>query len=236
MAQHILNKKVFSLLSHFPPVELAFAYGSAVFKQHGREMGKMIDLVFVVEDPESWHKDNLQTSRSHYSFLKLLGPSHITKLQKQPAGLYYNTLVHIDSQLIKYGVISLNDFYKDMMEWEWLYTSGRMHKPVLLINQATHQRKVLISEAIKFNLESAMLYSLLLLNKKEITEMELYSTITGLSYMGDFRMTLGEDKNKVQNVFLPIIEDFRLLYSPLLYKYVEYNNITETFNVKVRNC
>ena len=28
---------VSSLLSYFPPVELAFAYGSAALKQHGRE-------------------------------------------------------------------------------------------------------------------------------------------------------------------------------------------------------
>lgn len=34
---------VSSLLSHFPPVELVFAYGSAAIKQHGRKRASIIN-------------------------------------------------------------------------------------------------------------------------------------------------------------------------------------------------
>lgn len=37
---------------------------------------------------------------------------------------------------------------------------------------------------MEYNLKSAVLCSLLLLNKKQITEEELYLQITGLSFMG----------------------------------------------------
>ena len=59
----------------------------------------MLDLVFAVDDPLEWHKQNLSRNRRHYSFLRNLGPGRITALQKRPAGIYYNTLVSVDSQV-----------------------------------------------------------------------------------------------------------------------------------------
>lgn len=40
--------------------------------------------------------------------------------------------VHLShlSQTIKYGVITVDELCKDLIEWETLYCSGRMHKPV----------------------------------------------------------------------------------------------------------
>lgn len=32
--------------------------------------------------------------------------------------------------MIKYGVITVDQLCKDLIEWETLYCSGRMHKPV----------------------------------------------------------------------------------------------------------
>ena len=80
--------------------------------------------------------------------------------------------------------MSYDDFYKDITEWEWLYTSGRLHKPVITINKTTGDKKVILAEALKYNLESSLLCSLLLLNKQEVTEWELFLQITGLSYIG----------------------------------------------------
>lgn len=52
------------IVDHFPSVQHAFAYGSGVFKQPGlyandtkQYEGPMIDMIFAVDDPLTWHKE-----------------------------------------------------------------------------------------------------------------------------------------------------------------------------------
>ena len=61
--------------------------------------GKMLDVVFAVDDPLEWHTENLSVNREHYSFMKVLGAHRITQLERCSAGVYYNTLVSLDSQV-----------------------------------------------------------------------------------------------------------------------------------------
>lgn len=210
------DKMVSAVLQHFPPVDLAFAYGSAVFKQQGRDLGKMLDLVFAVSDPMEWHRKNMESNSIHYSFLRLFGPSFISNIQRLPAGVYYNTLVKMDSHLIKYGVISSEDLYKDLTEWHWMYISGRLHKPVVLLNNNNR-----LTKALECNLHSAVLCSLLLMNKKYFALEELFTQITRLSFMGDFRMVVGEDRNKIENIVKPNLSHFKKLYLSIINEYSE---------------
>ncbi len=62
----------------------------------------MLDLVFAVDDPREWHKSNLQRNGHHYSFLRHLGLDTVVRLQQLSAGVYYNTLVTIDTQVCWY--------------------------------------------------------------------------------------------------------------------------------------
>ena len=54
------------LLEQFPIVDSAFAYGSGAVKQSGYEYTleedelPMMDLVFAVEDPVTWHEENMK--------------------------------------------------------------------------------------------------------------------------------------------------------------------------------
>ncbi|OQV19606.1 Phosphatidate cytidylyltransferase, mitochondrial [Hypsibius exemplaris] len=196
-------------------VRLMFAYGSGVFKQrgHGDEKANMLDYILVVDNAVQWHTANLARNRGHYSFLKYGGPDFITEIQrKYGAGIYFNTLVPFENRLVKYGVIATEDLKDDMKNWTTLYVSGRLHKPVLLVTDNTNADT---KTCLEMNLRAAVQTSLLLL-RDTFTDEELFLTIASLSYAGDFRMTFGEDKNKIKNIVLPHIEEFHLLYRPIL--------------------
>ena len=207
------------VLSCFPRqhLRLAFAYGSGVFQQQGhKDMSKnMLDFVFVVDDPVEWHQQNMIQNYSHYSFLKLLGPEYLTRFQNQVgARIYFNTLVPCEGRIIKYGVIKTDSLINDLFDWETLYVSGRLHKPIQVVHREMDDTSEL-PVAMTTNLNSAVHTALLLLDET-FTEEQLYMTIAGLSYSGDFRMTVGEDKNKVNNIVKPNLVQFRELYSSIL--------------------
>lgn len=133
-----MNQLYKNILKKFPSNEIKYviAYGSGVFKQQNNNApvsvkksnsSNMIDFVFVVKDSVKFHKANLETNKSHYSFLKYMGAYNLSAIQDDiPSGCYYNTLVPIkleDSteQLIKYGVINEKILIRDLYDWDYLY-------------------------------------------------------------------------------------------------------------------
>ncbi len=61
----------------------------------------MLDFVFAVDDPVTWHTMNLMENRKHYSFLRYLGPKHISSIQSEyGAGVYFNTLIPAEDRVI----------------------------------------------------------------------------------------------------------------------------------------
>ncbi|XP_030163281.1 phosphatidate cytidylyltransferase, mitochondrial isoform X2 [Lynx canadensis] len=223
------------ILSHFPEeLSLAFAYGSGVYRQVGpssdqkvslapgqaprRESASshenaMLDFVFTVDDPVAWHSKNLKKNWNHYSFLKVLGPKIITTVQNNyGAGVYYNPLIMCDGRLIKYGVISTSILIEDLLNWNNLYIAGRLQKPVKIIAM---NENVALRSALDKNLKSAVTTAFLML-PESFSEEDLFIEIAGLSYSGDFRMVVGEDKTKVLNIVKPNIAHFRELYGSIL--------------------
>eukprot|EP00794_Sanderia_malayensis_P006768 gene6768-7530_t len=201
-----------SVFQRFPDgIELAFAYGSGVFQQSNNNPAKdnMVDLFFVVKDPAMWHRVNTERHPDHYSFLSYFGPGTIANIQcNYGSHVYFNTLVKFEDRLIKYGVISVDDFLRDLIEWNTLYVSGRLHKPVLQLRNFNENP---FKTSLQQNLTSAVNASRLLLPEKFTSE-DLFLTIASLSYSGDFRMTFGEDKNKIRNIVMPNLESFKELY------------------------
>lgn len=55
-------RELSAFLKTLPVVQHAFAYGSGIFPQKGlyesggKGKGPMLDFIFAVEDPESWHE------------------------------------------------------------------------------------------------------------------------------------------------------------------------------------
>jgi translocator assembly and maintenance protein 41 len=214
------------------PIRYAFAYGSGVFTQTSapsgpgqthpappqaiqkvqQGKGKMIDFIFGVSHSQHWHSLNLHEHRDHYSAMGHLGSYAVTQLQeKWGAGVYFNPYVTVNGTLIKYGVVNIDTLCRDLSQWDTLYLAGRLQKPVKILRDHPSVRL-----ANQMNLLSALRVALLLL-PKEFTEFQLYSTIAGISYMGDLRMSLpAEDPRKVNNIVSGQMDYFRRLYAPLI--------------------
>ncbi|KHJ88729.1 hypothetical protein OESDEN_11474 [Oesophagostomum dentatum] len=173
-------------------VDYAFAYGSGALQQKGENKSeKMVDFIISTNDPVQFHSENLKRNPSHYSLLRCIGANALAKFQTRlGARVYYNTLVRVGSRRIKYGVISTNDLNRDLLDWKWLYVSGRLHKPVL--------DAALLLLPDSFPLE------------------DLYRSIVGLSYSGDFRMFIGEDKEKVNKIVRGSMQELTEVYDPIL--------------------
>lgn len=207
------------ILSRFPPnISMCFAYGSGVKEQLGYDKAKkksLIDLIFCVDNSFRWHAENLDKNASHYSAIKVIGSRWVARYQEDLAArVFFNTLVAMPEEgvMIKYGIISTKHLIEDLLDWRDLYLAGRLHKPVEIIKEPNN---IKIEAAMMNNLKSAVHAALLLL-PKNFTEYEFYYTIANLSYMGDFRMTFGENKEKVKNIVKPQLEGFRELYKPTL--------------------
>lgn len=242
--QHIvINAEFKEALRQIPwqfraPVRYCFAYGSGVFPQSkpdGRVASaeeiarvhpkaplavqkaqdgtpKMIDFIFGVTFTQHWHSLNINQHRDHYSGLASLGSGAVSYVQdKMGAGVYFNTHVVVNGILIKYGVVNIDALCHDLTEWDTLYLAGRLHKPVKILRDDARVRL-----ANQINLLSALRTALLLLPDR-FTELELYNTIAGISYLGDPRMTLPtENPQKVSNIVGNNLPNFRRLYTPLI--------------------
>ncbi|KAF4518861.1 hypothetical protein B566_EDAN006712 [Ephemera danica] len=222
------------IISLFPrDISLTFAYGSAVYPQKQESVkqpakNNVIDLIFVVPNAFLWHEENLKLNPKHYSSLRYLGYRSLARIQETyGAGVYYNTLIPFEDITFKYGIVSESSLISDLLDWNYLYLAGRLHKPVLKLYSTDNIR---LKNALELNLHSAMHAALLML-PEAFTESELYQTIANLSYNGDFRMIFGEDKNKVANIVENQLELFRELYNPVvnfMKDYMEISNIEGT--------
>lgn len=220
--QHIdidsaLHDSLRSVLWQFKaPIRFAFAYGSGVFAQKGYSSSKgaskpMVDFIFGVSYSQHFHSLNLHNHWDHYSFLRRLGSGAISHVQENyGARTYFNPYVEVNGIMIKYGVVLIDDLCTDLTDWNTLYLAGRMQKPIKILRDHAQVRM-----ASQRNLYSAVRTALLLLPER-FDEQQLYTTIAGLSYMGDPRMSFGENPKKIENIVNAQLPHFRTLYTPFI--------------------
>ncbi|XP_015111496.1 phosphatidate cytidylyltransferase, mitochondrial isoform X1 [Diachasma alloeum] len=228
MMERVVSSPLKKILCDFPRnIKFCFAYGSGVMKQKTDPSRNMLDLIFVVHNSKQWHAENLGRNPHHYvQPLRFLGSNAVKKLQETwAAQIYYNTLIKSsEGRLIKYGVISEISLVADLLDWNFLYLAGRLHKPVEILVEPDETSQ--LRAALVQNLHSAVHAALLLL-PENFTEIDFFRIIAGLSYQGDFRMIFGEDKSKIDNIVVPQIQNFRELYAPVLKHFDNYIEIPQ---------
>jgi len=87
------------------------------------------------------------------------------------------------------------DFLNDLKNWDTFYMAGRMQKPILIVKAPEE-----VETAIEYNRHAGLLSTKLLLGKGEYDEEYFYTILAGLSYIGDTRMGIAENPDKVLNI------------------------------------
>ncbi|KAL7418097.1 mitochondrial matrix Mmp37-domain-containing protein [Mrakia frigida] len=205
------------------PIRYAFAYGSGIFSQGGpttagKEGGggekPMLDFIFATTHADHFHSINMQNNPSHYpAYMRAMGSGAVSWIQEHGgAGVWFNADVPVEGVRIKYGVVTMDHLCKDLIEWQTLYLSGRMHKPIRIIKDDPR-----VKLANQVNLASALRVALLTL-PENFSERELYTRIAGLSYGGDFRMSVpgAENPRKIHNIVDSQMDKFKGVYGRLL--------------------
>eukprot|EP01028_Stygiella_incarcerata_P009880 TRINITY_DN486_c0_g1_i1.p3 TRINITY_DN486_c0_g1~~TRINITY_DN486_c0_g1_i1.p3 ORF type:complete len:303 (-),score=55.79 TRINITY_DN486_c0_g1_i1:54-962(-) len=183
----------------------------------------MLDVIFCPKNVYEWHMENMKwNSKDYVTWLRLFGPQLVTKIQQsfRPKVLF-NALVKLPKLTIKYGVIGEDDLVHDLLSWDDMYIAGRMHKPIHQICRPNG----MLRAAMKRNVFAAAAASLLLLSGRYsggkgphvIEERKMFESITGISYVGDVRMSGFENPRKTQNIVDGGLQWFRRLYQPVFH-------------------
>lgn len=153
MNSSFMNIKILkdALIKNFPTKSLVavYAYGSGIFPQKNNKP-KMIDLIFVTNDTNKFHQENIKANMNHYS--KIAANSNFLRnyVNENGAKIFYNVSVKIEKNInIKYGIISQADFVNALTSWNNIFISGRFHKPivsVLEVNDESGNRKEMTEE------------------------------------------------------------------------------------------
>ncbi len=203
-------------------------YGSGIKPQRGQENRKLqIDLIVIVNDLKNWHKQNIKMNKKDYSFSSRLFFKY-AKVNWLKAGgkICYMTYLPFNGSKYKIGTIELADFLNDLKSWETFYMAGRMQKPIL-IAQATEE----VEQAIEYNRYAALSTTQLLIGENKIDKLEFYMTLAGLSYIGDTRMGIAENPDKVKNIVEGSLESYEELYGAKLK--AEGNNFILDNNINI---
>ncbi|XP_065862545.1 uncharacterized protein [Euphorbia lathyris] len=204
-----------SFLEVIPSVDFCCVYGSALHPNN-HDKSAMVDFILGVSDPLQWHFEDLKLNGDHYAswMVHFGGAKLVTQVaNKIGVGVHFNPFVTWNNKLLKYGVVRMHDLVQDILNWERLYLSGRLQKPVQILVD-----NVDIGNLNSVNLRAALSAALLLLPAK-FSEEDLYNKICSLSYTGDLRMLFAEDKNKVKKIVQGQFGLFQSMYKPFLHEY-----------------
>ncbi len=192
-----VKEDILKFMSSRPETEAIIGYGSGVNAQYGQGNRKVqIDLIVVVDNLKKWHLENIKKNPKDYSFSGKLFFKHASNDKLRSGGrITYMTYIPFEGHEYKIGTIEKKDFIDDLKNWSTFYISGRMQKPILVVKASKD-----INLAIEYNRFAGLLVTALLLGEGEYDEEYFYSILAGLSYIGDTRMGIAENPDKIMNI------------------------------------
>ena len=204
-------EEVKKFIGNRPDVVAAYAYGSNAFHQANDHItkGRQNDLILVVKDLKRWHQENMKNNPEDYSIIgrHFFENASIDEL-KGLTGVTYISNIPENGLLFKYGTIEDIDLMMNLKTWKSFYMPGRFQKPVYPVIE-----NEILKKYITENRKKAHMIACLLHEKGVITKSELFKIIASLSYIGDTRMGIAENPNKVNNIINGSYGEFYDIYS-----------------------
>lgn len=207
------SKDILDFMSTRPKCLGIIGYGSGINPQKGQEKRKpQIDLIIIVDDLKKWHKKNMKMNQNDYSISSRLFFHYVSnKLLRSGGKICYMTYIPFGGREYKIGTIQKNDFLDDLDNWNSFYIAGRMQKPILVVLSDDE-----INERIEKNRKFAVMATKLINDEKNISERDFYISLAGLSYIGDTRMGIAENPDKVKNIVDGSFEFYHDTYGNML--------------------
>ena len=129
----------------------------------------MIDLVVGVNDVRAFHDENIRANKSHYSMAaRLMKGRVVTFFQNYGAKVHFNQMTNEEGQIIRYGIVEMQDLKHDLQYWETLVVSSFLQRPVSILKD--HE---IVREAQTENLKSALALAALV-SKNDCAETEFF--------------------------------------------------------------
>ncbi len=207
------SKDILDFMSTRPKCLGIIGYGSGINPQKGQEKRKpQIDLIIIVDDLKKWHKKNMMMNQDDYSFSSRLFFRYVSKKLLRSGGkICYMTYIPFGDREYKIGTIQKNDFLDDLDSWNSFYIAGRMQKPILVVLSDDE-----INERIEKNRKFAVMATRLINDNKILPERDFYISLAGLSYIGDTRMGIAENPDKVKNIVDGRFDFYHDIYGGML--------------------
>lgn len=206
-----MNKNIEEFINRRPDVVAAYGYGSGVFKQTGytKKDKPQIDLILVVDDLKKWHIENMKRNKKDYSLIgKLFFKYAKLSTLKGNTGITYVSNIKENGNTFKYGTIEKRDLIDNMNTLKSFYMPGRFQKTIYPIIEDEE-----LKEAIKRNRENGLIIASYLQENDIVSKKDIFKTLCGLSYLGDTRMGIAENPNKVLNIVEGSFAEFNRIYS-----------------------
>lgn len=191
------NLQIISSLKENMPKSIAtIGYGSGVFKQVGYDKDEKPDkdVILIVDDFKQFLIDDYEMNPQHFS--KDFNKKALYK-KREKSNFYSNVgclKLYNDNIHFKVMIISKAALEYDLATWKYFGMAGRLTKPILYQNIPEE-----LENAIKQNRQSILITALLLNEEETLSKIDLYNTISKITYMYDFRTNFHAEKKTKSN-------------------------------------